>query len=118
MPADRSHVTGFEGQIAGELALHVEEPLNGVGRTPIELVGERLRRNDLRVGEAGRAIEPGLRGEVGIIVIPRAACSVAPDVETRVALVLVVEPTDSRPHRPFRIRTPSDSKTRAEVVVV
>ncbi|SRR5260221_13711005 len=120
MPRNGSQVACFERKIIGELTLHIEEPLPGVRRSAIELVGKRLRSND--IGEcadlAGRAVLPGFRGEARIIVVAAAAGGVARDVEARIPLVLVVERARASANRPFRGRAPGDTDAGSEVVVV
>ena len=56
--ADRSQVARFERQVVGEFALHVEQPLHRVRRAPVELVGERLRRQRCCATEPARPAAP------------------------------------------------------------
>ena len=118
MVADRPQVAGLERQIAVELPLHINEPLHGVGRAAVELVRERLGRQDIGdgAGQAGSTVEPRLGGEVGIVVIAGASGGVARDIEPRVALVLVVEHAGARADRPSGGRTPGDPDARRTYV--
>src|SRR6185369_2778355 len=118
--ADRTHVTGFQRQVVGEFALHIEQPLHRIGSASIELVGEGLGRKYVgyRTHKAGRPIEPGFGGKIGIVVVPRASGGIAADIETRITLVLVVEHAGSGTDRPLRTRAPGESQARSEVIVV
>src|SRR5437773_4014965 len=120
MPADRSHVTRLERQTLRELPLHVDQPLHRIRRAAIEFVREGLRRKDIRyrTGEASRSVEPRFGGEIWIVVVPRASGGVPPDVEPRIALVLVVEHPGAQPYSPLRVGTPCQSDPGREVVVI
>ena len=77
--------TRFEREVAGQFPLHIDQPLHHVRRSAIELVGERLRRQDVcrGAGQTCCPIEPGLGGEVRIVVVPRTA-PVAPHASSSV----------------------------------
>src|SRR6516162_3525640 len=116
MVTDRSEITGFENQVAGEFPLHIEHELMRNRRAPVEFHRKRLRRHNDGVCCTGAAnpIEPGFHWEGGIVVVARAPGGVAADVEPWIALILVVERSRGHPDGPFRTRAPRDSNAGSE----